>query len=59
MAKINSKDNMWPIKQKENRQLLIYWPNLISITDIGMRRYGSLINITPSSYVYLVSSSPY
>ena len=29
---------MWPIKQKENRQLLIYWP----------KRYGSLTNIKPS-----------
>ena len=34
---------MWPIKEKENRQLLMY-----SGQAAGMRRYGSLININPS-----------
>ena len=33
---------MWPIKEKENSQLLIYWPIFFP-----MRRYGSLININP------------
>ena len=42
---------MWPIKEKENRQLLIY-----SSQVIGIRRYGSLININLSgSYEYLYS----
>ena len=40
---------MWPIKEKENRQLLILWPNLIPLYQaVGMRCYGSLININPS-----------
>ena len=40
---------MWPIKEKENRQLLIQWPNLIPYSMmLGMPRYGSLVNIKPS-----------
>ena len=40
---------MWPIKERENKQLLILWPNLIPLYQaVGMRHYGSLININPS-----------
>ena len=35
---------MWPIKEKENRQLLI----IVAKSYEGIRRYGSLININPS-----------
>ena len=39
---------MWPIKEKENRQLLRLWPNLIPYSKLQeMRRRGSLININP------------
>ena len=36
------------MKEKENKQLLIQWPNLILQKTAGMRRNGSLINIIPS-----------
>ena len=40
---------MWPIKEKENRQLLTLWPNPFLLKQaVGMSRYGSLINISPS-----------
>ena len=43
---------MWPIKEKENRQVLMKWPNIIIIIKysklaVRMLRYGSLINIIP------------
>ena len=37
-------------KEKENRQLLILWPNLLYLA-VTMRRYGSLIKINPSDVV--------
>ena len=37
---------MWPIKERNNRHLLIKWPN--PITSCKMLRYGSLIDINPS-----------
>ena len=40
---------MWPIKEKENRQLLRIVANSYPLQQAaGMRRYGSLMNIYPS-----------
>ena len=40
---------MWPIKEKEHRQLLIKWPTLIPLyLALIMCRYGSLIKINLS-----------
>ena len=45
---------MWPIKEKENRQLLILWPKLnpYSKLHVGMHCYGSLISINSSELCY-------
>ena len=41
---------MWPIKEKENKQLLIIVPNSYPVQQVeGMLRYGSLINTNPSA----------
>ena len=43
---------MWPIKEKENKQLLIFVAKSYPLQlAVRMRRYGSLINIYPSATV--------
>ena len=43
---------MWPIKEKENRQLLICSVQIVSLEQAaGMSRYGSLFNINPSALI--------
>ena len=40
---------MWPIRAKENRQLLIMWPNLIP--------YSKLVTVLLSTSIPLLNSS--
>ena len=49
---------MWPITEKENRQLLIFWLNIISYSKLlKLSRYGSLINIKPSGFAEATATS--
>ena len=48
--------NMWPIKEKENRQLLIQWSaNSYTLQQAErMCRYGSLLKINPSGIIIAI-----
>ena len=48
MTNLNLGQDMRPIKEKENRLLLMLFPTLIPYSKL--RRYGSLIAINPSCY---------
>ena len=48
---------MWPIKEKENRQLVILSPKFYPLWQaVQMHRYGSLIDIDHSALKEIIKS---